>query len=433
MSFHHVDDVPVSLTHGRVYEEGWQSWSPTTWYDVTATSRRPESQLRYQMRYRAGSELPGEGFHAEGLLVVDPGTGAPARVYGAANAVNVPSIRAKLEGDRLLIMADGPVEVERVPEGGAAALVRFGDRFAADVRTRAITAAPSVWCTWYRYFTEPTEADILENLAAIERHNLPVDVVQIDDGWECGIGDWTPSGRFTGLPDLAARIRQTGRRAGIWLAPFMAGANTDLARNHPEWLIGETGYNWDQNLHGLDVTHPGVRDYLWSVFRGLREDGFDYFKLDFLYAGAVPGQRYEDMSGVAAYRSGLELIRDAVGPESFVLGCGAPILPSVGLVDGMRVSSDTFHEDAQNLSTHLRGEMATTARAWQHGRFWINDPDCFVGRPSFALREQWASVIEQYGGLRSVSDRIAELDTWGLETTRRLLAGVPASTPFPDS
>lgn len=434
MTFHHVDEVPVSLAYGRVYEEGWQSWSPTTWYDVTATSCRPESQVRYQMRFRAGSGLPDRGFHAEGLLVVDPGTGAPARAYGAADAVNdVPSIRAKLEGDRLVITADGPVETDQVPEGGTAALARFGDRFAAHAGTPAITAAPSVWCTWYRYFSDTTEEDILENLAAIEHHDLPVDVIQIDDGWESGVGDWTPSSRFSALPDLARRIRQTGRRAGIWLAPFMVAADTDLARNHPDWLLGEAGYNWEQNLYGLDVTHPEARDYLWSVFRRLREEGFDYFKLDFLYAGALPDQRYKDMSGVAAYRSGLELIRDAVGPESFLLGCGAPILPSVGLVDGMRVSSDTFHEDAQDPSTHLRGEMATIARAWQHGRFWINDPDCFVGRPSFALRKQWASVIEQYGGLRSASDRIAELDTWGLVATRRILANVPATTPFPDS
>ena len=37
------------------------------------------------------------------------------------------------------------------------------------------------------------------------------------------------------------------------------------------------------------------------------------------------------------------------------------------------------------------------ARAWQHGRFWVNDPDCLVARRSFALREQWAQVIDRYG------------------------------------
>ena len=69
------------------------------------------------------------------------------------------------------------------------------------------------------------------------------------------------------------------------------------------------------------------------MFTALRSYGFDYFKLDFLYAGAL--------GGLEEYRHGLPaVIRDAVGPEAYVLGCGAPILPSVGLVDAMRVSPD---------------------------------------------------------------------------------------------
>ena len=292
--------------------------------------------------------------------------------------------------------------------------------------------APTVWCSWYRYFLDVTEADILENLEEIGAHELPVDVVQIDDGWQSGIGDWTTlSGRFTSLPRLVDRIRAGGRRAGIWVAPFIAGTDSDLARDHPDWLLGDAGYNWDQDLRGIDLTHPGARDHLWHAFRELRDAGFDYYKLDFLYGGAHPGRRHEDVSEVAAYRSGLELIRDAVGPDAYLLGCGAPILPSVGLVDAMRVSPDTFHVDAQDGSRGLRGEMATTARAWQHGRLWVNDPDCLVARRSFALREQWAQVIDRYGGLRSSSDRIAELDPWGLETTRRLLSTAPPATPFP--
>jgi alpha-galactosidase len=180
----------------------------------------------------------------------------------------------------------------------------------------------------------------------------------------------------------------------------------------------------------LDLSKPELRDYLWRTFRGLREKGFDYFKLDFLYGGALPGDRHADVSAVDAYRSGLELIRDAVGPDSYLVGCGAPILPSVGLVDGMRVSPDTFHEHVQDANGELRGAMGTIARAWQHGRFWANDPDCLVARPAFALREASAAVIEQYGGLRSASDRISELDDWGLDATRRILATVPPISPF---
>jgi alpha-galactosidase len=45
-----------------------------------------------------------------------------------------------------------------------------------------------------------------------------------------------------------------------------------------------------------------------------------------------------------------------------------------------------------------------------------------VARPSYAQRERWADAAHGLGGLRSFSDRVAELDDWGLTTVRKLLA-----------
>ena len=91
------------------------------------------------------------------------------------------------------------------------------------------------------------------------------------------------------------------------------------------------------------------------------------------------------------------------------------MLPSIGLVDAMRVSPDTYHPaDTEDEKRQLRGRTCVVARSWQHGRFWVNDADCLVARPSFAARREWAEVIEQFGGLRSASDRIADLDSWGM-------------------
>ena len=128
---------------------------------------------------------------------------------------------------------------------------------------------------------------------------------------------------------------------------------------------------------------------------------------------------------MAAYRSGLALIRDVVGPEVYLVGCGAPLLPSVGLVDAMRVSPDTFHEGGEDGSAGLRGLMPLAARAWQQGRFWVNDPDCLVARPSYPLRERWADAVDgASAACGRFSDRVAELDEWGL---RRLDACSPTA------
>ena len=123
------------------------------------------------------------------------------------------------------------------------ALQDYGEQLAEAMSVR-LREAPSVWCSWYQHFLDVGEEDIVENLGAIVNHDLPVDVVQIDDGWEAGVGDRLElSERFSDLERLAARIRGSGRRAGIWLAPFIAGANSTLAKQHPGWLVGDAGWN----------------------------------------------------------------------------------------------------------------------------------------------------------------------------------------------
>jgi alpha-galactosidase len=139
------------------------------------------------------------------------------------------------------------------------------------------------------------------------------------------------------------------------------------------------------------------------------------------------------MSEQSSYRYGLQLIRDAID-GAYLLGCGAPILPSVGLVDAMRISPDiaVFYapRDGEDFGPSQRAAVVSgRGRAWQHGRFWVNDADCLVARPAVERREEWAAHVERYSGLRASSDRLAELDDWGLATTRRLLRPVPAE-PF---
>lgn len=434
MSFETVDELTVDPVTARFYAEGWQSWSPTTWAPW-GEPHRPAEAWQHTMRFRPGTPLPTDDtLQGEGLLLVDPGRGEPTRLYAIERAHDaVATIRAALNGHRLVVSADGPVSASSHRDP-VTALVAFGDSFAHRAGVGHTRPAPRVWCSWYRYFEQVTAGDIGENLAAFDEHDVAVDVVQIDDGWSLGLGEWLrPSPGFPDLPGLVDRVRSTGRRVGIWLAPFMVGADTELARRHPDWLTGDAGRNWGQDMLGLDLTHPAVREYLFSSVRRLAESGVDYFKLDFLYAGAVPGARRENISDVAAYRSGIELLRDAAGAEAFLLGCGAPILPSVGVFDAMRVSPDTFHEGGEDGSAGLRGRMPLVARSWQHGRFWINDPDCLVTRPSYSQRQLWAETFADFGGLRSFSDRVVELDEWGLATTRRLMAEVPAAAPFAEA
>jgi len=106
-----IDEVPVDPATATVYAEGWQSWSPAAWFPVTATGPRPGEEWQHLMRFRPGTPVRDDGLQGEGLLVVDPGNGQPARRYGTGDPGTVPTLHAELVGDHVLVRSDGPVAV----------------------------------------------------------------------------------------------------------------------------------------------------------------------------------------------------------------------------------------------------------------------------------------------------------------------------------
>ncbi len=203
-----------------------------------------------------------------------------------------------------------------------------------------------VWCSWYSLYTAIDEPILLETLAQLGQ--LPFDVFQVDDGWQLSIGDWEANAKFpAGMNSLANEIKATGRKAGLWLAPFIALESSNLFQKHPDWFLHDeagklvsAGFNWGGQLYALDTTHPAALDWLAALMKQVRAWGYDYVKLDFLYAGALPGKRQVEIPREAAYRHGLQVLRAALGEDAYLLTCGAPILPSLGLCDAMRVGPD---------------------------------------------------------------------------------------------
>src|SRR5689334_17862070 len=81
VTYEPVDEISAEPTRTRVYEHGWQSWSPSTDYPVDATSYRPRRPVTQVMSYRPGKPGPATGFQGEGLLGVESWNGEPARLY----------------------------------------------------------------------------------------------------------------------------------------------------------------------------------------------------------------------------------------------------------------------------------------------------------------------------------------------------------------
>ena len=177
-----------------------------------------------------------------------------------------------------------------------------------------------------------------------------VNTFQVDDGYQTAVGDWlsVDSKKFPfGMRRVADAVHQRGLKAGLWLAPFAVQKNAYLAKKHPGWLVADkkgsplmVGANWG-GFYALDIYHKEARAYIKQVFQTvLHTWGFDMVKLDFLYAASVKplygktrGQVAYDASGTAA---GVPWAEDRLA----CLLCGAPMLPSFGVADYMRIGAD---------------------------------------------------------------------------------------------
>lgn len=429
-------ELPVDPRTALVYEHGWQSWSPAGVHRVTATSPRPKRERWQTMAFRPERPAPATGFQGEGLLAIQPETGAPVTIVASPDPrVEVASIRLGVRDGVAVVTADGAVVTSEHGPDLVGALEEHADTLARHLgvpdggTTRTLGTG---WCSWYGYYHDVTEQVVLDELALVEQHGLAVDTIQLDDGYQTGIGDWLDR-RTDAFPrplaELAARIADSGRSAGIWTAPFLVGADSQLAADHPDWLVEgalASDHHWGQPIRVLDVTHPDAAEHLTEVLATLTSWGFSYHKVDFLYGGALPGRRHADVTPLEAYRIGLELLRGAIGEEAVLLGCGAPLLPSIGLVDAMRISPDIDASFAPPLGdvSQPSGQGAVLmgrARAYQHGRWWVNDPDCLMLRPGVERRELWATELAAHGGLAVSGDPLAALDADGLAWTRELL------------
>ena len=137
-----------------------------------------------------------------------------------------------------------------------------------------------------------------------------------------------------------------------------------------------------------------VLDYVERLAKTVTHDwGFNFLKIDFLYASAVLDAKYHDPTFTRAQmiRRGVQAVRNGLGDDRVLLGCGAPLGPCVGLVNVMRIGIDTAAAWApmeKLIKTITKLELpalkpalrATIQRTYMHNTWWINDPDCVVVR-----------------------------------------------------
>lgn len=254
------------------------------------------------------------------------------------------------------------------------------------------------WTSWYQYYTDITEKIILKELSDFYTKNIPIDIFQIDDGYEKKVGDWLSiiSEFPRGMKVIADEIREKNIKPGIWLAPFICEKNSQCFKDHPDWILRDTkgkpvvaGYNpgWSGKFYALDIYHLKVQEYLKKVFETVVNDwGYDILKLDFLYAVCLCPPENKTRSMVM--ETAMTLLHEWCG-KAQILACGVPLESAFKRVEYCRIGSDVgpLWEDRKLKKLGYRERVSTRnslestlARQSLDQRFFGNDPDVFYLR-----------------------------------------------------
>lgn len=452
------------------YSQGWQSWSHTAVYGMGEKQRRSIlGPFQNPMVINTGTPLTRKRNHFTGDMfgVLGDRSSRIGLVAGFLTQLNhfgsleaecsvQPSLRMWSNGDQAVLMPGETL----CTDWAALDFIDLDTPEPLDVYLRSVAKAhhiqhdspvPVGWCSWYHFYQDISEEKIAANLEAViqGKEELPLTLFQIDDGFETYPGDWFDfNPEFpNGFKSIVSATKAAGLTPGVWLAPFIVHPKARLVKAHPDWLLRDergkpvnAGFVWNAFTYALDLTHPDALEFCRSVIRtAVKEWGFDYLKLDFLYAAALKGV-YQDRTQTRAQvmRSGLEALREAAGPDVMMLACGCPLGSALGLFEAMRISADVSgHWDPHfpPVSPLLKAEphmpSARNAlnniltRAMMHRQWWINDPDCLLVRSDTDLTlaevQTLATAIALTGGSLLLSDDLPSLDADRMEIARSLL------------
>jgi alpha-galactosidase len=306
------------------------------------------------------------------------------------------------------------------------------------------------WATWDYYGRVFTANDIYGNMDQLNKLAPDANLIQIDGGW------WPKRGDYQGvrsdlLPGgikaIAARIASEGKIPGLHFDGFRGDANSEICKAHPEYflhdqdgkLIVEVNQKPDKVMKNIyfDYSHPGARTHIADCIRNMKQSwGIRYFKVDFMRYGLEDDIKAENkqvqslkahdptMTSVERFRLGMKTMRDAMGPDTYFLGCSAVFGPCIGFVDGMRTGGDI----SPRYEAFPERSLANLGHFYLSGKVFNGDADYLVFREaadeddtvskekvkhggSLTMNEaqMWADFKKLYGNCRLGSDNLMTL------------------------
>lgn len=318
----------------------------------------------------------------------------------------------------------------------------LGLEFYSPINKDIFPLPPSGMCTWYYYYQHINEEEVKLNARWLNENLLDygAEYLQIDDGWQKeradgghGSRDWTGIDKAfpSGMAELAEYIKSQGLVPGIWIAPHGQSNDSVVKANPGVFIFKPDSTSASETWEGkylVDPTSEEAHEYLYELFDMMVDWGYDYFKIDgqpivvreydrvneFM---EEPGRDNEEL-----YRETLKTMREAIGPERYLLGCWGIPTEGMGIMDGSRTGGDVVL-GWRGFFTAL---WPTMRHYYQHNIAWYTDPDVMMLRQPLTIPQAqvWATLQGLTGQALLTSDRLSDLSDERVEIMKKVYPAV---------
>ena len=143
---------------------------------------------------------------------------------------------------------------------------------------------------WEATYFDFTEEKLLS--IAKKAKELGIELFVLDDGWfgertkeTAGLGDWYVNRNRlkNGISGLSRKIHDLGMMFGLWFEPEMVNKDSDLYRNHPDYIIEtpKRHASHGRKQYVLDFSRKEVVDNIYEQLVKILDEGeIDYIKWD---------------------------------------------------------------------------------------------------------------------------------------------------------
>jgi len=221
-------EVEHLMEDPEFYRHGWNSWSPTGWRKL---SQKPLKIYDNPLRLLTADDAEHfeKGKHSGSYVAALTDSNGNCLLLGSLSVSSgfIIANNSHLNGFQNDLNSEWYIgygnEREVFKEYANLLTEKFGINN---------LKAGNVWSSWYTFFEDINSRDLKLTIDLLE--SMEIDVIQIDDGWQLNVGDWSANKKFPeGMNEIATYIKSKGKKAGLWVAPLICLPESEVVKKPP--------------------------------------------------------------------------------------------------------------------------------------------------------------------------------------------------------